>query len=65
MKPTKFIIAAAVVTVYIVFPAYRYYVIGSWVAYKIMNDKPRQYRVIPKGSKVWEGIMYAGRNSAS
>ena len=50
MKATKLIMAAAAVTVYVVFPAYRYYVIGSWVGLKIINNKPRPLRVIPKGS---------------
>jgi hypothetical protein len=65
MKPTKLLIAAAAATVYIVCPPYRYYVIGSWVAYKILNDKPRRYRVVSKGSKAWEGIMHAGSKSAN
>lgn len=57
MKPAKLVIAAAAVTVYIVCPAYRYYVIGTWIAYKIMNDKPGKYRVIPKGSKLYTRVL--------
>lgn len=57
MKPTKLIMAAAAVTVYIVCPAYRYYVIGSWVGYKILHDKPRRYRVVPKGSKAYVRVL--------
>ncbi len=57
MKPTKIAMAAAAVTVYIVCPAYRYYIIGSWVAYKILSDKPGKYRVIPKGSRLYNRIV--------
>lgn len=53
MKPGKVIMAAAAVTVYVVCPAYRYYVIGSWIAYKILSDKPRKPKTIPKGSKLY------------
>ncbi|MFD1953754.1 hypothetical protein ACFSL6_17600 [Paenibacillus thailandensis] len=52
MKPVKILLAAAAVTTYIAFPAYRYYVIGSWIAYKIMTDRPRSYRIVAKGSKL-------------
>ncbi|MCA0754887.1 hypothetical protein KP806_07480 [Paenibacillus sp. N4] len=57
MKVSKVLIAAAAVTVYVVCPAYRYYVIGSWVGYKIMSDKPRKPRVIPKDSKLFKKIV--------
>lgn len=57
MKASKVLMAAAAVTVYIVFPAYRYYVIGSWVGYKIMSDKPRKPRIIPKGSKLFKKVV--------
>lgn len=57
MKPAKLVMAAAAVTVYFAFPPYRYYVIGSWVAYKILNDKARPTRVIPKGSAQYKRIV--------
>jgi hypothetical protein len=60
MKPVKLIMAAAAVTVYFAFPPYRYYVIGTWVAYKILNDKPRPPRVIRKGSKQYLKITGQG-----
>lgn len=57
MKPGKIVLAAAAVTVYVVCPAYRYYIIGSWVAYKILNDKPGRYRVVPKGSRTYQRVL--------
>ena len=57
MKPAKLALAAAAITVYVVCPAYRYYVIGSWITYKILNDKPGRYRVIPKGSKLYARVL--------
>lgn len=57
MKPGKVVLAAAAVTVYAVCPAYRYYVIGSWIAYKILSDKPGRYRVIRKGSRLYEKVL--------
>lgn len=59
MKPAKLVLAAAAVTVYVVCPAYRYYVIGSWITYKILKDKPGRYRVIPKGSKLYSKVLKA------
>lgn len=56
MKLGKAIVAAAAVTVYIVCPAYRYYVIGAWVGHKILNDKPR-FKSIRKGSKVYNRLV--------
>ncbi|MDR6884860.1 hypothetical protein J2X61_006674 [Bacillus sp. 3255] len=56
MKIGKTAFALAAVTVYIVCPAYRYYIIGSWIGYKIMNDKPR-FRVVPKGSKTYNRLV--------
>lgn len=57
MKASKLLLATAAVTVYIVCPAYRYYVIGTWVGYKIMSDKPRKPRSIPKGSKLYTRVL--------
>lgn len=45
MKGFKYLLAAGVVTVYIVCPAYRYYVLGTWIGYKILNERSK-YRVI-------------------
>lgn len=56
MKKGKTVFALAAVTVYIVFPAYRYYVIGSWIGYKILKDKPRT-NVVPKGSKLYKRVL--------
>lgn len=56
MKASKALFAAAAVTVYIVCPAYRYYVIGAWVGHKILNDKPRT-NVVPKGSKLYNRVI--------
>jgi hypothetical protein len=52
----KTVFAIAAVTVYVICPAYRYYVIGSWIGYKILRDKPRT-NVIPKGSKVYNRLV--------
>lgn len=56
MKVGKTAFALAAVTVYIVCPAYRYYIIGSWIGYKILNDKPR-FRVVSKGSKFYNRLV--------
>lgn len=56
MKLGKTAFAVAAVTVYIVCPAYRYYIIGAWVGHKILSDKPR-FTKIPKGSKVYRRIV--------
>ncbi|MEC0239437.1 hypothetical protein P4H66_06155 [Paenibacillus dokdonensis] len=55
-KPVKVALAAAAVTVYCLCPAYRYYVIGSWIGLKIMRDKPRKPRVVPKNSRLYEKV---------
>ena len=58
MKPMKAAVAISAVTVYILCPAYRYWVIGSWVGYKILKDKPLvKYRVIPKGSRLYKRVV--------
>lgn len=46
MKPVKTTLAISAVAVYFLCPAYRYYVIGSWIGYKIMNNKPPRIRVV-------------------
>lgn len=56
MKAKRIALGVVVATVYIALPAYRYYVLGSWIAYKIMSDKPRPPRVVPKGSRLYEKI---------
>ena len=48
----KYLSAIAVLTTYIVLPGYRYYVIGSLVAYRMLNRKEPEPRVIPKGSQL-------------
>ncbi|MDF2650946.1 MAG: hypothetical protein K0Q73_6751 [Paenibacillus sp.] len=58
MKATKWIMAAAAVTVYVAVPAYRYYVIGAWVAHKILNDKQgNRYRVVNKQSSHYKRLI--------
>jgi hypothetical protein len=57
MKKAKWLIAAAAVTVYVACPAYRYWVIGSWVAVKVLRDKPLKPRVIPKGSRQYNRLV--------
>jgi hypothetical protein len=57
VKSVKVLMAAAAVTVYVVCPAYRYYVIGSWIGYKILNDKPGRYRIVPRGSKTYSRVL--------
>lgn len=52
----KMIMAAAAVAVYIILPGYRYYVIGTWIGYKILHDKPRRYRIIAKDSKLYNRL---------
>ena len=49
----KTTIASAAVAVYFLCPAYRYYVIGTWIGLKIMDNKPRKVYVIPKDSKMY------------
>jgi hypothetical protein len=56
MKLGKTAFALAAVTVYVVCPAYRYYIIGSWIGYKILNDKPR-FTKVRKGSKVYNRLV--------
>lgn len=52
----KWFLAGSAIAVYFIAPGYKYYVIGSWIAYKIMQDKQR-YRVVPKSSKAYHRIM--------
>lgn len=52
-KVGKVALAAGAVSVYILCPAYRYWVIGSWVGMKIIKDKPRKPIVVRKGSKAY------------
>ncbi|GIP25496.1 hypothetical protein J23TS9_06260 [Paenibacillus sp. J23TS9] len=55
-KPVKTALATAAVTVYFLCPAYRYYIIGTWIGMKIMSDKkPRTY-VIAKGTKQYDRL---------
>lgn len=54
----KWTLAAAAVTVYFAVPGYRYYVIGSWVAFKIIKDKKgNRYRVVPKQSAHYKRLV--------
>lgn len=40
MKPAmKLMCAATAITVYVTFPPYRYWVLGSWMAYRILSTK--------------------------
>jgi hypothetical protein len=57
MKPVKWAIALTAAAVYFTIPGYRYYVIGSWVAYKIIHDKPRKYRVVAKESNHYKRLV--------
>lgn len=52
----KAFLAAAAITVYIALPAYRYYMIASFVGMRIMGDRPR-YRVVPKWSKHYKRLV--------
>lgn len=56
MKFGKPAFALAAITVYIVCPAYRYYIIGSWIGYKILNEKQR-FTTVRKGSKVYNRLV--------
>lgn len=56
-KIVKFAVAAAVVGVYVFMPAYRYWAIGSYIGYKIVNDKPRQPVTVRKGTSAYKRIM--------
>lgn len=56
MKLGKTLFALSAVTIYIVCPAYRYYVIGAWVGHKILSDKPR-FTLVRKGSKVYNRLV--------
>lgn len=57
MKPAKLLFVAGAITVYFAFPAYRYYLIGSWVAYKIASSKPGKYHVVPKESLLYNKVL--------
>lgn len=58
MKIGKLAMAAVAVTVYVTVPAYRYWVIGSWVAYKIANDRgSTRYRIVSKQSKHFKRLV--------
>lgn len=57
-KAAKWALATAAITVYFTCPAYRYYVIGSWVFYKIVRDKPsKRYRIVSKGSQHYKRLV--------
>lgn len=56
MNKKKALLAAAAITVYIALPAYRYYMIASFVGMRIMGDRPR-YRVVPKWSKHYKRLV--------
>ena len=52
MNKAKTVLAVSAVAVYFLCPAYRYYVIGSWIGYKIMNNKPPKIKVVKWGGNV-------------
>ena len=52
----KYLSSAAVLATYILLPGYRYYVIGSLVAYRILNRKEPEPRVIAKGTKLHDRL---------
>ena len=52
----KGILAAAAVSVYFLCPAYRYYVIGTWIGLKILDNKPKRVHVIRKGSRLYADL---------
>jgi hypothetical protein len=54
----KYFLAGAALGVYVLCPAYRYYVIGSWIALKIANEKAK-YTVVPRSSRIYKRIMRA------
>ena len=56
-KVFKIAIAAAVIGVYVLLPAYRYWAIGSYIGYKIVSDKPRQPVTVRKESSAYKRIM--------
>lgn len=56
-KIVKFVVAAAVVGVYVFVPAYRYWAIGSYIGYKIISDKPRPPVTVRKESSAYKRIM--------
>lgn len=53
----KHLLAVSAVVVYIACPAYRYWMLGSWIGYKILNDKGQPVRPIPKGSRAYQRVM--------
>lgn len=52
----KYLSSALVLVTYMVLPGYRYYVIGSLVAYRMLNRKEPEARPIPKGSKLYNRL---------
>ena len=55
----KGVLAAAAVSVYFLCPAYRYYVIGTWIGLKILDNKPKRVYVIRKGSRLYDRLKEA------
>lgn len=53
----KTVLAVSAVVVYIAFPPYRYWMLGSWIGYKILNDRQGRYRVVPKGSRQFQQVV--------
>ncbi|WP_438447398.1 hypothetical protein [Gorillibacterium sp. sgz5001074] len=53
----KTVLAVSAVVVYIACPAYRYWMLGSWIGYKILNDRPGRFRVVPKGSRQFRRMV--------
>jgi hypothetical protein len=53
----KWIVAAAIISVYVAFPAYKYYVLGSIVAYRVIKPKEVKARTIAKGSPAYNRII--------
>lgn len=56
----KTLLAVGAIVVYVTVPAYRYWMIGTWVGYKIMNDKGAPIRTVPKGSRQYKRIVQGG-----
>lgn len=46
MSKVKTALAVSAVAVYFLVPAYRYYIIGTWIGLKIMDNKPQKIRVV-------------------
>lgn len=47
-KGVKLLFAAAAITVYVAFPPYRYWVLGSWMAARILTDRGRVIKHVSK-----------------